>query len=462
MVTETNRYAIQTLCADGAMSRSAWIQTDVPEMMAFVALLLCMGINKRPRYAMYWSRSEVLRSPLYPSTMSRNRFLAILRFFHLADNTADDSPHDKLSKVRLLLDNVLPLFRGIYKPGRNLSPDETMIKFKGRLGFKQYIPRKSAKWGLKCFSLNESETGYTCAWKVFTGSKATSDKVIPASISIEYAQSNHPPKLPASGQVVVDLLKGLEKKGHFIFMDNWYTSPALVHKLSQLGFGARGTVRYTSLGIPESANPKKAPMKQGDEPQFYTKAGQLCVVWQEGKKRVTVLTNYGDCTIDTKEMHCKKSATGLRQIQKPAVVNDYNKYMGGSDLAAQMCQYYTHHHRSLKWWKRVFVTILDICLVNATIVYNSIPTKQHLTSLDFRVKVVEELLSTWNHNTTPHVKEAARLSSGHYPGRNMQGKKRNCVVCSTRTKRKQTRMICKKCNKPMCVLPCFEQFHSAR
>ena len=34
MVTETNRYADQTLCADGAMSQSAWIQTDVPEMMA--------------------------------------------------------------------------------------------------------------------------------------------------------------------------------------------------------------------------------------------------------------------------------------------------------------------------------------------------------------------------------------------------------------------------------------------
>ena len=459
LVRETNRYANQTLSAESANSQCTWIPTNVPEMKAFVALLLSMGINKRPSYAMYWSRCEVLRSPLYPSTMSRNRFMAILRFLHLADNTADDSPRDKLSKVRPLLDIVVPLFRSIYKPGQNLSPDETMIKFNGRLSFKQYIPRKSAKYGLKCFSLNESQTGYTCDWKVFTGFKAPSDQTI--SHSVAYAEANHPPNLTASGQVVIDLLKGLENKGHVVFMDNWYTSPALVHKLSQLGFGARGTVRYTTQGIPDSANPKKVPMNRHDPPQFFSKAGQLCVVWQDTKKRVAVLTNYGNCKSDTKDVPCKKSATGRRAIQRPAVVNDYNKYMGGSDLASQMCQYYTHPHRSLKWWKRVFFALLDICLVNATIVHNSIPTKRPLSSLDFRVQVIDELLSACRtSNSTPHAPETALLSSGHYPGRNRQGQKRNCVVCSTRTKRKQTRMICKKCQKPMCLMPCFETFHN--
>ena len=76
-----------------------------------------------------------------------------------------------------------------------------------------------------------------------------------------------------------------------------------------------------------------------------------------------------------------------------SIVNDYNKYMGGCDLAGQLCKYYTHNHRTLKWWKRLFVTILDMCLLNATIVYNSIPTKSRLSGLEFRVKVIEGLLS---------------------------------------------------------------------
>ena len=55
-------------------------------------------------------------------------------------------------------------------------------------------------------------------------------------------------------------------------MDNWSNSPALVSKLSQLGFGACGTVRYTTRGIRDFANLKKHPMKRDADPQFYQKA----------------------------------------------------------------------------------------------------------------------------------------------------------------------------------------------
>ena len=137
--------------------------------------------------------------------------------------------------------------------------------------------------------------------------------------------------------------------------------------------------------------------------------------------------------------------------------------MGGCDLAGQLCKYYTHNHRTLKWWKRLFITILYICLLNATIVYNSIPTNSRLSGLEFRVKVIEGLLSTWKYNPAQHANQlsCSRPSSQHphFPGRS--GKKRNCVVYSTKFKRRQTRMIlCKHCNKPMCVVPCFEKFHS--
>ncbi len=190
MVLETNRYAEQILGA-GAENKCAWRPTDVPEMMAFVALLLCMGINKRPRYSMHWSRSEILRSPLYSATMARNRFTAILRFFHLANNrdVEGDSPRDKLAKLRPLLNIVLPSFLRVYQPGRSLSPDETMTKFKGRVSFKQYMPRKAAKWGLKSFSLNESDTGYTCAWELFTGSQPRCPQ---GQSSVSDPETNHP------------------------------------------------------------------------------------------------------------------------------------------------------------------------------------------------------------------------------------------------------------------------------
>ncbi len=235
-------------------------------------------------------------------------------------------------------------------------------------------------------------------------------------------------------------------------MDNWFTSSALFSKLSELGFGACGTVRYTTLGIPDVANSKKFPMKSGADPKFFQKAGQLCVMWQD-TKRVTLLSNYGDCSVTSKKIRSRKTSTGFRHIKKPCIVEDYNKYMGGTDLAGQLCTYYTHTHKTFKWWKRVFITILDICLLNANVVYNSIDTNKSLSTLDFRVKVIEALISNFENNPVHHARKVSSasnaLSTQHFPGPTVDGKKRDCVVCSSTSNRKQTRTICKQCIKPM-------------
>ena len=62
---------------------------------------------------------------------------------------------DKLAKVRPLIAVLIPKFLNLYNPSQNLSPDESMLKIKGRLSFVQYMPRKPIKRGMKAFSLNE-------------------------------------------------------------------------------------------------------------------------------------------------------------------------------------------------------------------------------------------------------------------------------------------------------------------
>ena len=44
---------------------------------------------------------------------------------------------DKLAKVRPLIAVLVPKFLNLYNPSQNLSPDESMLKFKGRLSFVQ-------------------------------------------------------------------------------------------------------------------------------------------------------------------------------------------------------------------------------------------------------------------------------------------------------------------------------------
>ena len=265
LVDETNRYAQQTIDSNTDQQVS-WHPTNVPEIMAFVALLIAMGINKSSQYRMYWSTSDILHIPFYPSIMSRNRFSSILRFLHISNN---QMPHiasakqDKLAKVRPLIAVLVPKFIHLYNPSQNLSPDESMLKFKGRLSFIQYMPRKPIKRGMKAFSLSP------CAWKLYTGADNTKT-VYGADVRVDPTSSDcHPPGLTVAGKVIIDLVNGLENKGHIIYCDNYFTSPALVTKLYKLGFGCCGTARYNTQGIPHAANPRSIKWGKGMTPIFF-------------------------------------------------------------------------------------------------------------------------------------------------------------------------------------------------
>ena len=130
-------------------------------------------------------------------------------------------------------------------------------------------------------------------------------------------------------------------------------------------------------------------------------------------------------------------------------------------------QYYFHNHRSMKWWKRVFLAVLDICIVNASLVDNiiRINTQSCLIWMS-DLGLIQELLAKSEYIPAKPARllppgTSAKSAMQHFPGRNNSGKKHDCVICSTKTKRHQTRTTCKNCNKPMCTYtPCFEKFHS--
>ena len=50
--------------------------------------------------------------------------------------------------------------------------------------------------------------------------------------------------------VVMALVEKLRGRGHHIYTDNFYSSPALFAELREEGFGACGTVRVNRRGLP--------------------------------------------------------------------------------------------------------------------------------------------------------------------------------------------------------------------
>ena len=46
--------------------------------------------------------------------------------------------HDRLGKVRPLIDHLSSKFSSLYDPSKDVAVDEAMIKFQGRSALKQY------------------------------------------------------------------------------------------------------------------------------------------------------------------------------------------------------------------------------------------------------------------------------------------------------------------------------------
>ena len=145
--------------------------------------------------------------------------------------------------------------------------------------------------------------------------------------------------------------------------------------------------------------------------------------------------------------------------------------MGGVDKSDQLLSYYGFSHRTVKWWRRAFFHLIDLAVVNSYILYcGSQQSGRRYTHEQFRIELAKGILMSvtvdcaegMERVTGPAVRALppqARLTERHFPGRVVQS---NCVVCSGKKGRgrKTTTYKCQQCNLPMCVVPCFELYHT--
>ena len=134
-------------------------------MKAFVGIIINMGLTKLSDIKDYWSTHITLNLPFFRSVFSRDRFLQIYWMLHVGDIPSTT----KRSKIQPFLDLLLPLFQIYLTPAREVSIDESMIAFQGRVGCRQYIRGKPHPWGIKAYVLSESKSGYMYNMVIYYG-----------------------------------------------------------------------------------------------------------------------------------------------------------------------------------------------------------------------------------------------------------------------------------------------------
>ena len=123
-------------------------------MKKFIGLILHMGIIKLPSYQHYWSKKPMFGLQFFRRVMSYKRFQSILRFGHFREHP--EYLGDRLSKIRLMIDAFNDICQSILIPDKNLSLDESMMLWRGRLVFRQYIKNKKINMELNSLNLQLS------------------------------------------------------------------------------------------------------------------------------------------------------------------------------------------------------------------------------------------------------------------------------------------------------------------
>ncbi|XP_055928749.1 piggyBac transposable element-derived protein 4-like [Argiope bruennichi] len=427
-------------------------------MRRFISLLLLQGIVQKPVAKWFWSKRPILSTPFFGKIMSELKYGLLMKFLHFENSDDFDEklhPNPKLRKIFKLHDMLVQRFKSIYVPKPEISVDESLIAYKGRLSWKQFIPTKRARFGIKLFQLCESESGYIWNCFIYTG-KGT---------NFHDAYNDY----GLSTKSVMTLLHELKGKGYCLSTDNYYTSPELAELLIQSKTDICGTLRSNRKGLPASL--KSLSVKKGEIVGF--QKGKMCVMKWKDKKPLLMLSTFHN----TEMMEVQSKKNSDVKI-KPKVVVFYNSSMGGVDRSDQCLSYYpVVRSQQKKYYKKIFRHLLNQVVWNSFIIFKK--NGGTLNHVGFRMKLIERLIEEGNtypdiHNfITPKGSEnVARFVGRHFPSyvQKDSTKKRKsvrkCVVCCLQQNdngkriRRETRFECKDCDVGLCAAPCFERYHT--
>lgn len=435
IVVQTNRF-LQRIRQSYARERDC-LDTNSEEILALFGLLYLAGANKSSKLDIcdMWDKS-MLAPQIFRIVMSINRFKLLLRALRF-DNVNDREERrqqDKLAPIRELFEGFVERCMSSYSPGVNCTVDEMLFRFYGRCPFKQYIPSKPDKYGIKVFALVDSENFFTVKMEVYCGTQPDGPYVVDNSPSA----------------VVKRIIGPIENTGRNITCDNWFSSVTLCRDLQQNHKTTLvGTVRKNRRELPKMiAETKKMPEKSSMF-LFADRCTLVSYVPKKNRNVILISTMHETDTIDPD--------TG--DNNKPEIITYYNKTKSGVDVVDQKRKQYTVKRVCNRWPLAIFFPLMDIAAINSQIVYQKnngvvIPRKVYLKQLGR--SLVRNYLTTRlaNPNLKPDLKTLIRLElgireEGNRDARNANNDREKCHFCP-RQKNRKTKSRCARCGVPIC------------
>ncbi|KAJ8960378.1 hypothetical protein NQ314_006068 [Rhamnusium bicolor] len=155
---------------------------------------------------------------------------------------------DKLAAIHAIFDVFVINCKNAYCLSAYVTIDEMLAGFRGKCNYRQYIPFKPNKYGIKILAMCDAEIFYINIMEVYVGKQPDG----------AYKISN------SSYDVVTRRCQHFVGTGRNVTIDNWFTSLLLVKTLlSDFKLTVIGTIRKSKRELPvEFSKPVSRPEKK--------------------------------------------------------------------------------------------------------------------------------------------------------------------------------------------------------
>lgn len=426
LVVSTNKEGHRTLGDE-------WKPVDMTEMQAFVGLLLARGTYKANGESTHELWSTEHGRPMFSATMSYNRFRTLRRFLRFDDKMTRASRlrTDKLAAIRLLLDRLIENSQACYIPGPSVTVDEQLYSYRGRCKYRQYMPKKPAKYGLKFWLCCDSETFYVYNLEMYTGKDDAADQTV-----------------SLGERVVRHLSSPLWGSGRNVTTDNFFTCIRLARFLHTKQMTLVGTMKANRREVPVEMK-HKSDRNLHSSIFAFNEEDNTCLVSYKSKTNKTVIA--------LSSQHASTEIVSSSK-QKPAIIVYYNSTKGGCDAADQRIATYSVKYTSRRWHVVAFCNIVDISALNAYILFSLSDVEwnsnvSHRRRL-FLLRLSEQLSHAYRSKRHEQhgIHPAARLAHSRLQNAGQDDcllRTGRCAMCTRQRDRKVTTR-CVNCQKFVC------------
>ena len=157
------------------------IELSIEELRGYISVLLLFGILKKRDIDVseIWSANSIHYVPQAKTAMARDRFSEItksLKFYDPKLASINMLKNKNFYKFQQVLDYFKLFNKDCMTPGARLSIDENLYPFRGRFGALQFIKSKSARYGIKYWTIVDNGTNYVLDIIVYLGKNGDASK----------------------------------------------------------------------------------------------------------------------------------------------------------------------------------------------------------------------------------------------------------------------------------------------